>query len=92
MNHLKWSGTPNIHFQMPNRNALNLECVFALKKNWPVTFAVELEVALIGNWYGLKKVICLAQLNSTSEVRFPFVGKYLIRYTVKICRQGVGIE
>ena len=77
---------------MPNRSVLNLECVFAQKKNWPVIFAVPLVVPLIWNWYGIQKVICFAQLNSTSEVRFPFVGKYLIRYTVKICRQGVGIE
>ena len=61
------------HFQMPNRSALNLECVFALKKNWPVTFAVPLDVTLISNLYGIPKVICLAQLNSTSEVRFPFM-------------------
>ena len=49
---------------MPNRSALNLECVFALKKNWPVIFAVALDVVLIGNWYGIQKVICFAQLDS----------------------------
>ena len=46
---------------MPNRSALILECVFALKKNWPVTFAVTLDVALIWNLYGIQKVICFAQ-------------------------------
>ena len=70
---------------MPNRSALNLECVFALKKNWPVTFAVALGVPLISNLYGIQKVICFVQLNSTSEVPFPFnpfVGlfEYFIRY------------
>ena len=62
---------------MPNRSALNLECVFALKKNWPVIFAVALDVTLILNLYGIQKVICLAQLNSTSEVRFPFMALHL---------------
>ena len=52
---------------MPNRSALNLECVFALKKNWPVIFAVALDVTLISDLYGIQKVICLAQLNSTSQ-------------------------
>ena len=73
---------------MPNRSAVNLECVFALKKNWPVIFAVALDVPLILNWYGIQKVICFAQLNSTSEVRFPFMAlnpivgifEYFIRY------------
>ena len=73
---------------MPNRSALNLECVFALKKNWPVIFAVALDVTLILNLYGIQKVICLAQLNSTSEVRFSFMAltpimgifEYFIRY------------
>ena len=54
-----------------------MECVFALKKNWPVTFAVALGVPLIWNLYGIQKVICLAQLNSTSEVRFPFMALHL---------------
>ena len=65
---------------MPNRSALNLECVFALKKNWPVTFAVPLDVVLMGNWYGIQKVICFAQLNSTSEGRFPFMTLYLLEF------------
>ena len=62
---------------MPNKSALNLECVFALKKNWPVTFAVPLDVVLMGNWYGIQKVICFAQLNLTIEVHFPFMALYL---------------
>jgi len=32
-----------------------LECVFALKKNWPVIFAVALDVTLISILYGIKK-------------------------------------
>ena len=51
------------HFQTQNRSALNLECVFALKKNWPVKFAVALDVPLIINWYGIHKVISFVQLN-----------------------------
>ena len=57
-----------------------MECVFALKKNWPVIFAVALDVVLIGNWYGIQKVICFAQLNSTSEGRFPFMTLYLLEF------------
>ena len=68
---------------MPNRSALNLECVFALKKNCPVIFAVALDVPLIQNLYGIQKVICSVQLNSTLNFPFtPFVGlfEYFIRY------------
>ena len=54
-----------------------MECVFALKKNWPVTFAVPPDVLLMGNWYGIQKVICFTQLNSTSEGRSPFMTLYL---------------
>ena len=61
------------HFQKPNRNALILVCVFALKLNWPVTFAVALDVTLISDLYGIQKVICFAQLNSTSDVHFSFM-------------------
>ena len=54
-----------------------MECVFVLKKNWPVTFAVALDVVLMRNWYGIQKVICFAQLNLTSEGPFPFMTLYL---------------
>ena len=65
-----------------------MECVFVLKKNWPVTFAVALDVVLMRNWYGIQKVICFAQLNSTSEGRFPFMALYFWEF-LNVLLEGI---